>query len=175
MTDTTHPGSSGRSASGAPRIAVGAPAPGFELEDQDTKTRRLSDYRGRWVVLYFYPKDNTPGCTVEACKFRDDLPTLRTLGVEIVAVSVGSAESHARFAERHSLAFPLLADIGGAVAKAYGSLWSFGPIKFSRRHTFVIDPQGKIARIYRNVKPNEHSRQVIEDVKAMKHEPRSEV
>ena len=153
---------------GAQQIAVGAPAPNFELEDQDTKTHRLAEYRGHWVVLYFYPRDNTPGCIIEACRFRDDLPTLRELGVQILAVSVGSAESHARFAERHSLPFPLLADISGAVAKAYGSLWSFGPIKFARRHTFVIDPRGKIARIYRSVKPKEHSRQVIEDVEALK-------
>jgi thioredoxin-dependent peroxiredoxin len=156
--------------SDAPRaheIAVGAPAPDFELRDQDTKTRRLSDYRGRWVVLYFYPKDNTPACTTEACNFRDDLPALRALGVQILGVSVGNTESHARFAEKHSLPFPLLADQGGTVAKNYGSLWSLGPIKFAKRHTFVINPKGKIARIYREVKPIEHSRQVIEDLKVL--------
>jgi peroxiredoxin Q/BCP len=149
-------------------IELDAPAPGFELEDQHTKIHRLSDYHGGWVVLYFYPKDHTAGCTTEACSFRDDLETLRALGVQILGVSVDTVESHARFAERYRLQFPLLADRGGAVAKTYGSLWSFGPIKFARRHTFVIDPEGKVARIYRNVKPKAHSRQVIADVKALK-------
>jgi peroxiredoxin Q/BCP len=151
------------------QIAVGASAPGFELKDQDTKTHRLGDYRGRWVVLYFYPKDRSPSCTTEACNFRDDLPTLRALGVQILGVSVDNTESHARCAEKYRLPFPLLADHGGAVAKTYGSLWSFGPIKFAKRHTFVIDPEGKIARIYRAVKAKAHSRQVIEDVRALKH------
>jgi thioredoxin-dependent peroxiredoxin len=151
------------------QIAVGASAPGFELKDQDTKTHRLGDYRGRWVVLYFYPKDRSPSCTTEACNFRDDLPTLRALGVQILGVSVDNTESHARFAEKCRLPFPLLADHGGAVARTYGSLWSFGPIKFAKRHTFVIDPEGKIARIYRAVQAKAHSRQVIEDVKALKH------
>jgi thioredoxin-dependent peroxiredoxin len=151
------------------QIAVGASAPGFELKDQDTKTHRLGDYRGRWVVLYFYPKDRSPSCTTEACNFRDDLPTLRALGVQILGVSVDNTESHARFAEKYRLPFPLLADHGGAVAKTYASLWSFGPIKFAKRHPFVIDPEGKIARIYRAVQAKAHSRQVIEDVKALKH------
>jgi thioredoxin-dependent peroxiredoxin len=149
-------------------IAEKVPAPGFELEDQDAKTHRLADYRGRWVVLYFYPKDRSPACTTEACSFRDDLPTLRALGVQILGVSVDNAKSHARFAEKHSLPFPLLSDHGGAVAKSYGSLWSFGPLRFAKRHTFIIDPEGKIARIYRDVKPKEHSRQVIADAKALK-------
>jgi thioredoxin-dependent peroxiredoxin len=168
MTDITRSIISGLGAARAQQIAVGAPAPGFELKDQDTKTHKLGDYRGRWVVLYFYPKDNSPACTTEACSFRDDLPTLRALGVQILGVSVGHTESHARFAEKHCLPFPLLADHGGAVAKTYGSLWSLGLIKFAKRHTFVIDPEGKIARIYRHVKPKEHSRQVSEDVKALK-------
>lgn len=151
----------------AAELAVGTQAPEFALADQDKKTHRLEDYRGRWVVLYFYPKDDTPGCTTEACNFRDDLPKLRALGVQILGVSVDSTESHARFATKYSLPFPLLADAGGNAAKAYDALWSLGPIKFTKRHTFVIDPTGKIARIYRDVKPEEHSRQVMEDVKAL--------
>jgi peroxiredoxin Q/BCP len=149
-------------------IAVGALAPDFELKDQEAKTHRLSDYRGRWVALYFYPKDDTPGCRNEACSFRDDWPALRALGVQILGVSADNTMSHARFAGKYSLPFPLLADHGGTVAKAYGSLWSFGPIKFAKRNTFVIDPEGKIARIYRDVKPKEHSRQVIENVRGLK-------
>jgi peroxiredoxin Q/BCP len=151
----------------AAELAVGADAPAFALQDQGGKTHRLEDYRGRWVVLYFYPKDDTPGCTKEACNFRDDLPKLRALGVQILGVSVDNTESHARFATKYSLPFPLLADEGGVVAKAYDTLWSLGPIKFTKRHTFIIGPDGKIARIYRDVKPEEHSRQVLEDVKAL--------
>jgi peroxiredoxin Q/BCP len=151
----------------ASELAPGTPAPAFTLKDQDRKTIRLEDFRGRWVVLYFYPKDDTPGCTTESCNFRDDLPKLRSLGVQILGISVDDTESHARFAKKYSLPFPLLADDGGAVATAYGSLFSLGPIKRARRHTFIIDPQGKIARIYRDVDPNEHSRQIMRDVKEL--------
>src|SRR6266576_3468324 len=105
----------------AERLAAGAPAPAFELKDQDGRNHRLEDYRGRWVVLYFYPKDDTPGCTKEACNFRDDLPKLRALGVQILGVSVDTAESHAKFASKYKLPFPLLADTQGTVAKTYGS------------------------------------------------------
>lgn len=151
----------------AQELVAGASAPAFELKDQDGKAHKLGDYRGRWVVLYFYPKDDTPGCTTEACNFRDDLPKLRALGVQILGISVDSSKSHAEFAKKYSLPFPLLADDGGAVAKSYGSLWSLGPVKFAKRHTFVINPEGNIARVYRDVKPEEHSRQVMDDVKAL--------
>lgn len=151
----------------AQELAPGAPAPAFELKDQDGKAHRLEDYRGRWVVLYFYPKDDTPGCTKEACNFRDDLPTLRNLGVQILGVSVDDVASHAAFARKFGLPFPLLADAGGAVARRYGSLWSLGPIKFAKRHSFIIDPQGRVARVYREVEPAQHSREVIADVTAL--------
>ena len=148
-------------------LAVGSTAPAFVLKDQDGNTHRIEDYRGRWVVLYFYPKDDTPGCTQEACQFRDDLPKLRALGVQILGVSMDNAESHARFAEKFRLPFPLLVDEDGAVAKSYEALWSIWPIKFAKRHTFIIDPEGRIARIYRDVKPEDHSRQVMEDIKSL--------
>jgi len=151
----------------ADELAPGVPAPPFELKDQEGKPHRLEDYRGRWVVLYFYPKDDTPGCTTEACNFRDDLPKLRALGVQIIGVSVDSSASHAQFAKKFSLPFPLLADEGGVVAKSYGSLWSVGPVKFAKRHTFIVDPQGRIARVYRDVKPEQHSREIMEDVKQL--------
>jgi thioredoxin-dependent peroxiredoxin len=151
----------------AQELAPGAPAPSFTLKDQDNKVHKLEDYRGRWVVLYFYPKDDTPGCTTEACNFRDDLPKLRALGVQILGVSMDSSESHAQFAKKFLLPFPLLADDGGAVAKSYGSLWGLGPVKFTRRHTFIINPDGRLARIYRDVKPEEHSRQIMADVQQL--------
>jgi thioredoxin-dependent peroxiredoxin len=106
------------------------------------------------VVLYFYPKDNTPACTTEACNFHDDLQALRALGVQILGVSVGNTESHARFAEKHSLPFLLLADDGGAVAKSYGSLWSLGPIRFAKRHTAAVGA-GLLRRVARMAEDSE--------------------
>ncbi len=148
-------------------MTVGDPAPDFALVDQSGTTRNLSGYRGRWVVLYFYPKDDTPGCTTEACQFRDDYFQAKKLGAEILGVSIDNTDSHAAFAKKYSLPFPLLADKEGAVAKQYGSLFGIWPLRFARRHTFLIDPEGKIAKIYRSVKPETHSREVIGDLKAL--------
>ena len=155
----------------ADELAVGAQAPRFTLKDQESRAHALAAYRGRWVVLYFYPKDDTPGCTTEACNFRDDLPALRALHVQILGISLDDSQSHARFAQKFRLPFPLLADTEGAVARAYGSLWSIGPLRLARRHTFVIDPEGRIARIYRNVKPAGHSRELQQDLKELRKAP----
>ncbi len=148
-------------------MTIGSPAPDFSLLDQNGSTRTLAGYRSRWVVLYFYPKDDTPGCTTEACRFRDDYAALQRLGAEILGVSVDHRDRHAAFAKKYSLPFPLLADTDGAVAKQYGALWGLWPLQFARRHTFLIDPQGNIARIYRNVNPETHSREVIADLKTL--------
>jgi peroxiredoxin Q/BCP len=145
-------------------LASGAVAPGFRLLDQYGKPHSLADYRGRWVVLYFYPKDDTPGCTKEACAFRDDFRQLKEMHVALLGVSLDSVESHRDFAEKYSLPFPLLADPGAEVAGAYGALWSLGPIRFARRHSFIIDPEGRIARIYRSVTPGSHSDEIIQDL-----------
>lgn len=157
----------GLQAAHANELVIGDPAPAFSLKDQDNKPHALADYRGRWVVLYFYPKDDTPGCTTEACNFRDDLPTLRALGVQILGVSIDSTASHAQFAKKYGLPFPLLADTSGRVASTYDALTSFGLVKFARRHSFIIDPDGRIAKVYRNVKPATHSREILRDVKAL--------
>jgi peroxiredoxin Q/BCP len=151
----------------ADELAVGSLAPNFTLRDQESKSHALVDYHGRWVVLYFYPKDDTPGCTTEACNFRDDLPALRALNVQILGISIDDTKSHAQFAEKYSLPFPLLADTEGDVAQAYGSLWSIGPLRIAKRYTFVIDPEGRVAKIYRNVKPATHSRELQQDVKEL--------
>ena len=151
----------------AAELQVGDVAPAFELHDQRGEPHRLSDYRGHWVILYFYPKDDTPGCTTEACAFRDDILTLRSLGATLLGVSLDETASHARFAEKYGLPFPLLADPGGRVADAYGALFSLGPLRFAKRHSFIIDPEGRIARIYREVRPGEHSDQVIADLRAL--------
>ncbi|KPK49944.1 MAG: hypothetical protein AMS22_12915 [Thiotrichales bacterium SG8_50] len=139
-------------------------APDFVLTDQNGKQRRLADFRNRWVVLYFYPKNNTPGCTEEACKFRDDYFRLDKLGAEVLGISIDNQESHAEFTKKYSLPFPLLADTDGKVASQYGSYFSFGPMRYARRHTFIIDPDGRIASIYRKVKPAAHSDDVIRDL-----------
>ena len=151
----------------AAELAPGQPAPEFALKDQHGTLQRLTDYRGKWLVVYFYPKDDTPGCTKEACKFRDNLPEIRALTAQVLGVSVDNAESHARFAEKYQLPFSLLSDSDGAIAKAYGALWSLGPIKFAKRHSFIIDPAGRIAKIYRDVDPERHSGEVIDDLKAL--------
>ena len=139
-------------------------APGFELIDQYQKLHRLSDYAGKWVVLYFYPKNDTPGCTTEACNFRDDIFKIRALNAEVLGVSLDSAESHARFAEKHGLPFPLLSDAEKEVTERYGSLLSIGPLQYARRHTFIINPAGRLAKIYRRVNPKKHSTEVIAEL-----------
>jgi len=155
------------SLSEASELAVGSFAPGFELLDQANSSHNLKDYQGKWVVLYFYPKDDTPGCSKEACAFRDNIAVLQSLNVEVFGVSVDNVDSHAKFAEKFSLQFPLLADSGGIIAKQYGALTSIGPLKFAKRHTFIIDENGKIAKIYRKVKPEFHSDEVIRDIKQL--------
>ena len=145
-------------------LKPGDPAPAFELRDQHGKMHHLSDYQGQWLVLYFYPKDDTPGCTSEACEFRDDFMTLQGMDVRLLGVSLDDVKSHKEFAEKYHLPFPLLSDRTGEVARVYGSLWKLGPIRFARRHTFIIDPQGELAKIYRSVAPKTHSDQVIGDL-----------
>ncbi len=148
-------------------MAVGEIAPDFSLKDQNGESRDIAAYRNRWVVLYFYPKDDTPGCTREACQFRDDYLAVKELGAEIIGISVDSPESHAKFTGKYGLPFPLLADTDGNVARQYGALWSFGPIRFARRWTFIVDPEGKIEKIYRKVTPDIHSREVIADLRRL--------
>jgi len=146
---------------------VGQVAPGFELLDQNSKQQRLSDYRGQWVVLYFYPKDDTPGCTTEACNFRDDYYKIRALQAVVLGVSLDDVSSHKEFADKYHLPFPLLADSKHSVAEAYNVLSGFGPIKFSSRQTFIIDPQGKVAHHYPRVKASRHATEIINDLKKL--------
>lgn len=140
---------------------VGALAPEFTLPDQQGTPRRLSDFRGQWVVLYFYPKDETPGCTKEACAFRDDWQTLTALNAQVIGVSLDDTQSHAQFASKHRLPFLLLADTSGEVVERYGALMNLLVVKLAKRHTYLIAPDGKIAQVYRNVDPGGHSREII--------------
>ena len=145
--------------------SVGAPAPGFELTDQDGKVRTLEDYRDGWVALYFYPKDDTPGCTTEACEFRDDIFKYRRMGCQVLGISLDDSESHKAFAEKYGLPFPLLADTEGTTAEAYGvKTRMFGMLAMAKRQTFLIDPNGKIARHYEKVDPDTHSAELLADL-----------
>jgi peroxiredoxin Q/BCP len=150
----------------SPVLKVGQPAPDFSLSDQNGKTRTLADFRGKWLALYFYVKDDTPGCTEQACKFRDDIGELKDLGAQVVGVSVDDTDSHASFAKKYNLPFPLLADSKGETAARYGSLRSDGSM--AKRNTFLIDPEGKIARIYLSASTSRNSAEVIEDLKKLK-------
>ena len=143
---------------------VGLPAPGFVMPDQYMKTHSLEQYLGKWVVVYFYPKDDTPGCTTEACNFRDDIFKIRAMDAEVLGVSLDSTESHARFAEKYGLPFPLLSDAAGETAEQYGCLTEWRGMTIAARHTFIIDPGGNIAKIYREVDPDTHSAQVLADL-----------
>jgi len=143
------------------------PAPDFELPATGGKTFRLSRAKGSSLVLYFYPKDDTPGCTRQACAFRDDRQQLAALGAEVVGVSVDDVESHLDFAKEYSLPFPLLADAGGAVAARYGSIRNFGLFKLARRNTFLIDPQGRVAKVYLSASAAKNSREVLDDLQRL--------
>jgi peroxiredoxin Q/BCP len=148
--------------------AVGSPAPAFRLQDQTGKWHALPDYAGKWVVLYFYPKDNTPGCTTQACEFRDNIFAYRELGAVILGVSVDDVDSHKEFSDQYNLPFPILADSGKETAAAYGTLTKYvGLVEMARRDTFIIDPQGRIAKHYVKVDPKGHSEAVIADLKQL--------
>ncbi len=153
-----------RSSHAAAIPEVGQPAPDFSLIDQNGKLQNLADYRGKWLVLYFYPKDETPACTTEACAFRDDILKIRKLNAEVVGVSIDDANRHAEFAKKHGLPFPLLADKEGVVAARYGSVMNLLVMKLAKRNTFIIDPQGRIAKVYTGADAGRNSEQVIADL-----------
>lgn len=148
-----------------------SPAPVFTLRDQNGIEHSLSDYRGKWVLIYFYPKDDTPGCTKEACMLRDAFPSFEKLDAVILGISADSEKSHKKFEEKYQLPFTLLSDTEKTVVKDYG-VWA--PKKFMGREflgilrtSFLIDPEGKVAKIYENVKPAEHADEVLADLKSL--------
>ncbi len=153
-------------------MKIGQPAPKFSLPNQDGKQVSLSDFKGRWLVLYFYPKDDTPGCTIEAIDFTNYVGELRKAGAEVVGVSPDSPKSHCKFQEKHTLKIPLLSDESKKTLEKFG-VW--GKKKFMGREymgvlrtTFLIDPKGKIAHIWENVKVQGHGKDVVEKVKEIK-------
>ena len=152
-------------------LEAGNPAPEISLPDETGTIRKLSDFHGRNVVLYFYPKDDTPGCTTEACNFRDDYSAYLDAGVVILGVSPDNLKSHVKFKEKYTLPFPLLADEDHKVCLQYG-VW--GPKKFMGREyegvlrtTFLIDKAGRIARVFENVKPAAHSAEVLATIQGL--------
>ena len=152
--------------------AVGDAAPAFRLQDQNGKWHSLEDYKGKWVVVYFYPKDNTPGCTTQACEIRDEIFKFRELGAVVLGVSVDDLESKKAFAEEHGLPFPVLADADKKVSSSYGVLTKFmGLMELARRDTFIIDPQGKVARHYVKVDPKGHAEMVLAELKRLGAKP----
>ena len=156
-------------ADGSATPKIGDPAPAFKLQDQAGKWHSLSDYKGHWVALYFYPKDDTPGCTTQACSFRDNVFAFKKENAVILGISVDDVASHKAFAEKHGLPFTLLADPDKAVTKEYGVLKTYmGVMEMARRDTFLIDPDGKVAKHYESVEPEGHSQVVLDDIKALK-------
>ncbi|MCX7997123.1 MAG: thioredoxin-dependent thiol peroxidase [Patescibacteria group bacterium] len=142
------------------------PAPNFTLPDQDNTSHSLADYRGRWVVLYFYPKDDTPGCTVEACRFRDGFSAFAKRGVQVLGVSKDSIASHKKFADKFQLNFPLLSDETAETIKAYGA-WTergFMGRPGILRKTYLINPEGQIVKEYLKVKPELHADEILRDL-----------
>lgn len=153
------------------KLSIGQTAPEFSLPDQDGMIHSLSDYKGQWVLVYFYPKDDTPGCTTEACSLRDNLPHFTNHKVEILGISADTVKSHKKFAEKYTLPFTLLADEEKKVVNAY-DVWH--PKKFMGREfmgvlrtSFLVDPTGKIAKIYEGVKPAEHAAEVLHDLQSL--------
>lgn len=141
-------------------VREGNPAPDFTLPDQEGRPITLSEQRGKWVVLYFYPKDDTPGCTKEACSFRDNLLAIQQLDAVVLGVSVDSVASHKKFADKFNLNFPILADDRHRVTSEYGVLTSFMGMKVARRSTLIIDPEGIVRKVFPSVKPEDHAPEI---------------
>jgi len=143
----------------------------FKLPDQNGQMHQLSDYHGQWVVVYFYPKDDTPGCTKEACSFRDGRSDLEAEGVVVLGISKDTVESHKKFVDKYHLKFTLLADPDHQVIEKYGA-WQeksmFGKKYFgTKRMTFLINPEGEIAKVYSTVKPADHAQQILKDIRQL--------
>ncbi len=147
--------------------ALGSDAPPFNLQDQNGEWHQLSDYHGQWLAVYFYPRDDTPGCTTEACNFRDNIYAFKAIGAAIIGISVDDVESHKKFSDKYKIPFTILADEDSDTAAAYGVLRDYKLIKLASRQSFLLDPEGKIAKHYVDVDPDTHTDQVLADIKAL--------
>lgn len=149
-------------------LQVGDTAPTFRLQDQNGHWHAPADFHGHWLVLYFYPKDFTPGCTTEVCTFRDDIAKLRKAGADVVGVSLDDVKSHAEFAAKYHVPFPLLADADRSVATSYSVLTEHMGMHYAKRTTFLIDLQGRIAKVYVDIDLEKNSAQVMSDLAMLK-------
>ena len=159
-------------ASSAPLLAdegpvVGKKAPGFNLQDQNGEWHDLQDYRGTWLAIYFYPKDDTPGCTTEACNFRDNIYAFKAIGASVVGISVDDVESHKEFSGKYKLPFTILADEEGETAQDYGVLRDWKLIQIASRQSFLVDPDGVIVKHYEEVDPDTHTQEVLADLETL--------
>jgi len=148
-------------------INTGQTAPNFNLQDQNGNWHTLDNYKGQWVVLFFYPKDQTPGCTTEACNFRDNIFEFQKLNTQILGVSLDDIESHQAFSEKYSLPYPILADVNKECATEYGVLGKFMMMTIAKRQSFLINPEGQIVKHYKKVDPDTHTKEVIIDLKQL--------
>jgi peroxiredoxin Q/BCP len=146
---------------------VGEPAPGFELQDQYGEAHSLSDFAGKWLVVFFYPKADTPGCTTEACNFRDNIYAIRGAGAEVVGISVDSVADQKKFSDKYRLPFAILSDSDGETCSDYGVLRSMGSMEIANRESFLIDPDGVIVKHYERVNPETHTQDVIADLERL--------
>ena len=147
--------------------SVGEPAPGFKLQDQNGSWHELKDYQGTWLAIYFYPKDDTPGCTTEACNFRDNIYAFKAIGAQVVGISVDDVDSHQKFSEKYKLPFVILADEDGSTTDAYGLLRDWKLIQIAKRQSFLVNPEGIVAKHYEEVDPDSHTQQVLADLEAL--------
>jgi len=155
-------------------LQAGIQAPEFTLQDQSGNEHNLTQYRGKWVVIYFYPKDDTPGCTKEACSFRDNFEALKERGIVILGVSKDTVVSHKKFADKYNLSFPLLSDESLEMIRNYEA---FGKKKFMGKEfdgifriTYIVDPEGIIRKVYEQVKPEEHAQEILRDINILSQE-----
>ncbi len=151
----------------AQAATVGEPAPAFELADQYGETHSLEDFSGQWLVVFFYPKADTPGCTTEACNFRDNIYAIRGAGAEVVGISVDSVEDQKEFSDKYKLPFTILSDTGGETCDDYGVLRSFGSAEVANRESFLVDPDGVVVKHYERVNPETHTQDVIADLERL--------
>lgn len=142
-------------------------APSFNLMDVNKKSTSLKIFKGKWLVIFFYPKDNTPGCTKEVCLMRDDYNTIQSLGAQIIGINTDTVDSHKQFQKKHKLPFALLSDTDGLISRKYFALNKLFFIQFSKRRSFIIDPKGVIKKIYKSVDPAIHSTEIISDLQLL--------
>jgi peroxiredoxin Q/BCP len=146
---------------------VGSAAPGFHLQDQNGDWHDLGDYQGTWLAIYFYPKDDTPGCTTEACNFRDNIYAFKAIGASVIGISVDDVDSHKEFSEKYKLPFVILADEDGSTAQAYGVLRDWKLMQIASRQSFLVNPEGVIVKHYEDVDPETHTQDVLNDLEGL--------